>query len=68
MGTDKETLSELLGRGRAKLGMHDGDIDEGELEIGQVSSIINKISNVKDIISEIITDYKQALYNLNNKF
>ncbi len=68
IGADKETLSNLLGRGRAKLGMHDGDIDEGELEIGQASAIITGIKDVKVIIDEMIEEYKHAINNLINKF
>ncbi len=53
-------LKNLLGRGRAKKGMFDGDLDEGELEIGQVSALIKDIMPVSDIISEIIEDFKLA--------
>jgi len=59
-GKNREELSELLGRGRAKLGMSDGDIDDGELEIGQVSAIINKIMPVSAIIDDIMLDYRVA--------
>ncbi len=59
-GASKEELTELLGRGRAKLGMFTGDIDEGELEIGQISSIINEIMPVDEIIKEIITEFETA--------
>ena len=51
-------LKDLLGRGRAKKGMFDGDLDEGELEIGQVSALIKDNMPVSDIISEIIEDFK----------
>ena len=53
-----ETLKELLGRGRAKKGMFEGDLQEGELEIGQVSSRIDEILSVEDIVKEIISDYQ----------
>ncbi len=53
-------LKNLLGRGRAKQGMFDGDLDDGELEIGQVSTLIKDIKPVSDIISEIIKDFKLA--------
>lgn len=52
-----DELKELLGRGRAKKGMFEGDLVEGELEVGQVSAMINKITPVKEIIDEIITEY-----------
>jgi enoyl-[acyl-carrier protein] reductase II len=61
--TDKE-LSELLGRGRAKKGMFLGDLEEGELEIGQVSSMIDEILPAKHIISEIIEEFRIAKQEL----
>lgn len=65
-GSTKEELKELLGRGRAKLGMFEGDLDEGELEIGQVSAAIHQIKSAKEIISEIISGYKKAYEELSN--
>ena len=59
-GASKGELAELLGRGRAKLGMFSGDIDDGELEIGQISAIINEIKPVTDIIDEIIREFETA--------
>ena len=50
-------LTDLLGRGRAKKGMFEGDLDEGELEIGQVSSLIKKIQPAAEIVSEIWNEY-----------
>ena len=55
-----EELKNLLGRGRAKKGMFEGDLLEGELEIGQVSSMIKEILPVANIISEIIEEFNQA--------
>ena len=57
-GDTIEELRELLGRGRSKKGMFEGDLKEGELEIGQVSSMINEIKPVKAIIDEIISDFE----------
>jgi len=57
-GGSIEELRELLGRGRSKKGMFEGDLKEGELEIGQVSSMINEIKPVKVIIDEIISDFE----------
>ena len=57
-GDSIEELRELLGRGRSKKGMFEGDLKEGELEIGQVSSMINEIKPVKVIIDEIISDFE----------
>ena len=65
--TTKE-LKELLGRGRAKKGMFEGNLSEGELEIGQVSSMINRMQTSKEIIDEIIDDFnngKSHLHTLN---
>jgi enoyl-[acyl-carrier protein] reductase II len=56
----KEELAELLGRARAKHGMFEGDLDEGELEIGQIAGLIHDIKPTADIISEMITDFNQA--------
>ncbi|MCO4819727.1 MAG: DUF561 domain-containing protein [Bacteroidetes bacterium] len=57
----KEEKIELLGRARAKQGMFNGDMDEGELEIGQVSSMISKPETVQDIVAEIILDYNTTV-------
>lgn len=59
-GTSPDKLKQILGKGRAKKGMFEGDLNEGELEIGQVCGLINKIQPVKDIVDEIITDFKSA--------
>jgi enoyl-[acyl-carrier protein] reductase II len=48
---------ELLGRGRAKKGMFEGDLIEGELEIGQVASYINEIKPAAQIINEVWTEF-----------
>ncbi|MGZ4158505.1 MAG: NAD(P)H-dependent flavin oxidoreductase, partial [Bacteroidia bacterium] len=59
-GASAEELSKLLGRGRAKKGMFEGDLNEGELEIGQVAALIKEIKSAKEIIEEIIAEYKAA--------
>ena len=56
----KEELSELLGRARAKHGMFEGDLDEGELEIGQIAGLIHDIKPAAEIISEMIADFELA--------
>lgn len=61
-----EELKILLGRGRAKKGMFEGDLEEGELEIGQVSSIIHDIKPAKEIMEEIIDQYNGCLKLLCN--
>lgn len=54
---DKETLAQLLGRGRAKKGMFEGDLNEGELEIGQFSGRINEIKPAAEVLKEIWNDF-----------
>lgn len=54
----KQDFEDLLGRGRIKKGIFEGDLVEGNLEIGQVSAIISESKSVEDIVQEIITDYK----------
>jgi enoyl-[acyl-carrier protein] reductase II len=56
----KEELAALLGRARAKRGMFEGDLIEGELEIGQIAGLIKKIVPAKDIVIEMIVDFEQA--------
>ncbi|TVZ51764.1 NAD(P)H-dependent flavin oxidoreductase [Dokdonia sp. Hel_I_53] len=56
----KEQLVQLLGRARAKRGMFEGDLDEGELEIGQISGLINDIKPAAQIVSDMILEYTQA--------
>ena len=58
-GADKEELEQLLGRGRAKKGMFDGDLKEGELEIGQASSLIKTIQPASEIVAEIWQEYNR---------
>lgn len=56
-----EALHELLGRGRAKKGMFEGDMVEGELEIGQVAGLIDEIKPAKAIIEEIVKEFNEAI-------
>lgn len=56
----KEDLVQLLGRARAKRGMFEGDLEEGELEIGQVAGLIHEILPVEQIIQEMIADFESA--------
>lgn len=56
----KEELITLLGRARAKRGMFEGDLIEGELEIGQIAGIINEIKSAKDVVNDMITDFDEA--------
>ena len=59
-GTSKEELIALLGRARAKRGMFEGDLVEGELEIGQIAGLIHSIKPATQIVEEIITEFLQA--------
>ena len=56
-----DELQKILGRGRAKLGMFEGDLAEGELEIGQVSAIIKSIKPAAEIVQEMYKEYSAAL-------
>jgi enoyl-[acyl-carrier protein] reductase II len=56
-----EELQTLLGRGRAKKGMFEGDLLEGELEVGQVSGIIHEIKPAAAIVQEILQEFKEAI-------
>ncbi|MCD8042036.1 MAG: nitronate monooxygenase [Tannerellaceae bacterium] len=60
-GATPEELRELLGRGRAKKGIFEGDLAEGELEIGQVASLFREIEPVEKIMQEIITEYNSTV-------
>ena len=62
-GASNEELQQLLGRGRAKKGMFEGNLDDGELEIGQVSAIINEIKPAGEIVKEVWEEFKKALQN-----
>ncbi len=53
-----EQLKELLGRGRSKKGMFEGDLDNGELEIGQIAGLIHDIKPAAEIVNEIIQEFK----------
>lgn len=55
-----EELNALLGRGRAKLGMFEGNMTEGELEIGQISSIINDITPAAEVVAQVWQEFETA--------
>ena len=61
-----EDLKTLLGRARAKKGMFEGDLVEGELEIGQISGLFEDIKSAKDIIDEMIRDFEIAKNEIKN--
>ncbi len=59
-GASVEELVEILGRARAKKGMFEGDMNEGELEIGQIASFVKEIKPAGDIVKEIWAEFNQA--------
>lgn len=62
----KEKLIELLGRARAKKGMFEGDLDNGELEIGQIAGLIHEIKSAKDVLIEIIKEFNEVKALINS--
>lgn len=60
----KNKLNEHLGKYRAKMGMLDGDLSSGELEIGQIVSLIKDIPSVEEVMKELISDYQKTLSRL----
>lgn len=62
----KQSLTDLLGRGRAKKGMFEGDLDNGELEIGQIAGLMSEILPAQKIIKDLIQEFNDAKNNLTN--
>ena len=62
-GASVEELKTLLGRGRAKKGMFEGDLESGELEIGQISARLDRIETASEIVSQMITEYQTIAGN-----
>lgn len=65
-GASPEELAEILGRARAKKGMFEGDLKEGELEIGQISGYINEILPASKVIDEILNEFSASLKQIGN--
>jgi len=65
-GASREELSEILGKGKAKLGMFEGNLENGELEIGQISALIKQIKPVRNIIDDIMLEYRTAKAQINH--
>ena len=63
-GATAEELQEIMGKGRARKGMFEGDLSNGELEIGQITSLINDIPTVESIIKNMITEYNAQMKKL----
>lgn len=62
----KEELSDYLGKGRAKKGMFEGDLDLGELEIGQSASLIDEILSVQEVFDKLLKEYEEAKGRISN--
>jgi enoyl-[acyl-carrier protein] reductase II len=60
----KLKLNEHLGKFRARHGMLEGDLENGELEVGQVISLIKSIPSVEDVFKELLQGYQEAYQNL----
>ncbi|MDA3868168.1 MAG: DUF561 domain-containing protein [Salinivirgaceae bacterium] len=67
-GADADALKAELGRGRSRKGIFEGDLTEGELEIGQSSAHISGVRTVNEIFNQLIEEYTIACDNLDNKF
>ena len=61
-----DELKAYLGRGRAKKGMFEGDLDEGELEIGQIAAVIDDILPVSEIVKNLVTEFNSAAAEIGN--
>ncbi|MDR0421278.1 MAG: nitronate monooxygenase [Prevotellaceae bacterium] len=59
-GANADALKEILGRARSKKGIFEGDMNEGELEIGQIASHLKKIISVREIIAEIVDEFNKT--------
>ena len=55
-----ELLNDLLGRARAKRGMFEGDLDDGELEIGQIAGLIHDIKPAAQIVADMMQEFEEA--------
>ena len=59
-GASVEELKELLGKGRAKRGIFEGDMEEGELEIGQVAALFHNRQTVEEVMNELVNGFENA--------
>lgn len=60
-GASAEQMKELLGKGRAKRGIFEGDLVEGELEIGQIASLLNDLPPAKEVLGQIVKEYNEKV-------
>ena len=60
-------MRELLGKGRAKKGIFEGDLEEGELEIGQVAALFRQQQSVSEVMKELVEGYERGIKNLEER-
>ena len=65
-GANAEKLKKLLGRGRSRRGMFEGDLQQGELEIGEVSALVNEIKGAGEIVRDIVSEFEKELNRMKN--
>ena len=65
-GASVEELNELLGKGRAKKGIFEGDLEEGELEIGQASALVNKAETAQEAVEDIIREFNTVINTISS--
>lgn len=63
VGASADEMRALLGKGRAKKGIFEGDLKQGELEIGQIAALFHKEQTVNEVMEEIITEYRNRIRN-----
>lgn len=61
-GASVDEMRELLGKGRAKKGIFEGDLEEGELEIGQIAALFRQLQSVEEVMQDLITGYKKSIH------
>lgn len=66
-GATAEELSELLGRGRSRLGIFEGDLSEGELEIGQIASFIRDLPTAGEVVGRVVGEYEKTVAELKDR-
>ena len=67
-GASEADLISLLGQGRAKHGMLEGDMVEGEIEVGQIAALVKDIPSVKDLVERLVTDTRRSIKKLDSAF
>ena len=65
-GASVEELNELLGKGRAKKGIFEGDLDEGELEIGQAAALVSKAETAQEAVEDIIDEFNATINTISS--